>query len=300
MEVVTATNDERRILSRMRRFSPPAAARTTLWHTQVMDTDELVAAIEALRPRQRQRITRLLDAMALGVETTADPNSDIATADFVDAFGDYLESHHAGSAKALSKENFEYAMVASFNACNVTASKSESNTLPGQDIEVDGVPWSLKSEAAKGIKLDRIHISKFMELGKGAWVTSEDMIALRERMFDHLKRYDRIFTLRCIERGSDSKGNETFRYELVEIPKSLFMRSRGVRIKFAENSKQSPIPASCFVPVDPNLPADGSKNVANTLLELYFDGGSERKLQIRKINKDHCVVHATWKVTVAP
>lgn len=277
-----------------------AAASAILWQTQVMDTDELVAAIEALRPRQRQRIMRLLDAMALGVETTANPSSDIATADFVDAFGDYIESHHAGSTRALSKENFEYAMVASFNACDIPASKTESNTLAGQDIDVDGVAWSLKSEAAKNIKLDRIHISKFMELGQGAWATEDDLEALRARMFDHLDRYDRIFTLRCIERGRDNANNDTFTYELVEIPKSLFMRSQGVEIKFATGSKQTPVPASCFVPVDSRLPADGRKHLNNTLLELYFDGGTERKLQIRKIKKDQCIVHATWKITVTP
>ena len=28
--------------------------------------------------------------------------------------------------------------------------------------------------------------------------------------------------------------------------------------------------------------------------QLYFDGGTERKLQIKNLRKDLCTVHATW------
>jgi hypothetical protein len=73
----------------------------------------------------------------------------------------------------------------------------------------------------------------------------------------------------------------------------------SVPIKFAEGSRQNPVPASCFVPIDPSKPADGRAYLSNTLLELYFDGGTERKLQIRKILKAHCIVHATWRVTAS-
>jgi hypothetical protein len=38
---------------------------------------------------------------------------------------------------------------------------------PGHDITVTGQTISLKTEAAKAIKKDKIHISKFMEMGKG-------------------------------------------------------------------------------------------------------------------------------------
>lgn len=30
------------------------------------------------------------------------------------------------------------------------------------------------------------------------------------------------------------------------------------------------------------------------LFELYFDGGTERKLQIKGINIENCIVHARW------
>ncbi|WP_422616418.1 hypothetical protein, partial [Rhodoferax sp.] len=33
---------------------------------------------------------------------------------------------------------------------------------------------------------------------------------------------------------------------------------------------------------------------------LYFDGGTERKLQIKHLRKDLCTVHATWTFGSAP
>ncbi|HEY8746494.1 MAG TPA: hypothetical protein VIM11_00870 [Tepidisphaeraceae bacterium] len=30
------------------------------------------------------------------------------------------------------------------------------------------------------------------------------------------------------------------------------------------------------------------------LYQLYFDGGSERKLQVKSLLKSLCIVHATW------
>jgi type II restriction enzyme len=46
-------------------------------------------------------------------------------------------------------------------------------------------------------------------------------------------------------------------------------------------------------------PKPGYGNVydekGNLKYALYFDAGTERKLQIKKIRKDLCVVHATWK-----
>ena len=38
----------------------------------------------------------------------------------------------------------------------------------------------------------------------------------------------------------------------------------------------------------------------NLKFALYFDGGTERKLQIKAIRKDLCTVHATWRFDSAP
>lgn len=77
-------------------------------------------------------------------------------------------------------------------------------------------------------------------------------------------------------------------YELVEIPKSLLLQASGFPIEIKVNSRQAPKPASCYVPDAQNLD-----------FELYFDGGTERKLQVKHIRKSKCVVHATWRCPIS-
>jgi type II restriction enzyme len=50
-------------------------------------------------------------------------------------------------------------------------------------------------------------------------------------------------------------------------------------------STQSPKPGCCDV-----KDADGKLK-----FQLYFDAGSERKLQVRHLRKDLCMVHAYWE-----
>lgn len=50
-------------------------------------------------------------------------------------------------------------------------------------------------------------------------------------------------------------------------------------------SKQTPKPGYCHVN-DVN---------GNEKFQLYFDGGTERKLQIKNLDKGFCVVHAEWE-----
>jgi type II restriction enzyme len=69
---------------------------------------------------------------------------------------------------------------------------------------------------------------------------------------------------------------------LVEIPKALLLEAGRGELQMAVNSKQFPKPGTCTVKDD--------KGRMKFL--LYFD---ERKLQVRLIDKNLCVVHATWK-----
>jgi type II restriction enzyme len=120
-----------------------------------------------------------------------------------------------------------------------------------------------------------------MELGKGKWKVKADLCGLRDRFFKHLKAYDRIFQLR---RLTDTETVQE--YELVEIPKDLLKKAETGTFKMMMKSKQIPKPGTCTVKDE-----HGRK-----LFELYFDGGTERKLQIRHLDKCRCVVHAVWKI----
>lgn len=249
--------------------------------------ESLHKGIDRLSPRQLVRVERLVTALLRGVNTTVNPESDFADSDFMAAFGDLLVAHNEGSKIPLTKDKFEYAMVDALNESGYKARKVP-NGNPGEDIVVNGVPWSLKTQADRLIKTERLHISKFMELGMGKWETDEDLTALRERMFIHMTAYERIFSLRCFPRVQADNGETIYRYELVEIPKQLLQMSKNFPIEIMTNSRQNPKPAYCRV-----IGSEG-----NELFALYFDGGTERKLQVKNLDKNSCIVHGTWQFSV--
>lgn len=248
---------------------------------------ELVNLLSGLSPRQLQHVRNLIVALREGTQYEINPDSDFANAEFAESFGDQLIAHNQGSGIPLTKDKFEWAMVQALRDADHEASKLP-NGNPGEDILVDGIPWSLKTQADKNIKVDWIHISKYMELGKGSWESATDISALRQRMFDHMRRYDRIFTLRCFPRVPQPDGGLAYTYELVEIPKPLLLLARDWPIEIQEKSRQTPKPAYCRV-----FDRTGAQ-----LYSLYFDGGTERKLQVKHLSKAACILHATWSFTV--
>jgi Type II site-specific deoxyribonuclease len=154
----------------------------------------------------------------------------------------------------------------------------------GHDITINGVKISLKTQGDTGIREDKLHISKFMELGKGEWGDAiEHLEGLREQFLKHLASYERIFSLRCLSRKVDR-----WHYELVEIPKQLLEEASMGSLRLLLTSQQNPKPGYCDV-----------KDLGSRLkFQLYFDGGTERKLQIRNLSKGYCIVHAEWIFTI--
>jgi len=155
----------------------------------------------------------------------------------------------------------------------------------GHYITIDGCAISLKTQADKGIRTDKIWISKFMELGKGHWGDRlSDLEGLRQSFLDHLRSYERIIVLRALQRGPE------WHYELVEIPKKLLTAAATGALEMKTDSKQYPKPGYCHV-----RSAEG-----DLLYQLYFDAGSERKLQVKNLVKSQCSVHADWQFLIAP
>ncbi|MBF0507678.1 MAG: hypothetical protein HQK57_01975 [Deltaproteobacteria bacterium] len=142
---------------------------------------------------------------------------------------------------------------------------------------------SLKTQADRGIRENKIWISKFMELGKGNWTDKpDDLKRLRDMFLSHLNNYERILSLRAIRKAPNWK------YELVEIPVELLRASAHGKLEMRLNSSQRPMPGYCYV-----------KDVSgNDIYQLYFDGGTERKLQIKNLLKEYCIVHATWEFEI--
>jgi type II restriction enzyme len=194
-------------------------------------------------------------------------------------FGDVLRIHHCFSREPFSKDKFEYALERVLKTEGRVANLAPRGQR-NYDIEIDGEKFSLKTEAAKAIRINTIHISKFMELGGGQWSDDpEDLKGLLNQFLIALSKLERILTLRALK-----KGTPEYHYKLVEIPKALLKQAAGGRLKMMSDSSQNPKPGYCYV-----------ERGSNPLFSLYFDGGGERKLQIKGLRKDLCFVHASWK-----
>ena len=241
----------------------------------------LVEEIPRLTEGQLHWLARVLEVFK-GLREFTILHSDLFDDLTLDTFGDALRVHHSFSAEPFSKDKFEYVLQKVLTVCGHQASLASKGN-PGHDLTVDHTRVSLKTQANKDIRADKIWISKFMELGKGTWgADPNDLIGLRERFLGHLADYDRIFILRALER------HPNWYYELVEIPKQLMEAAAQGELKMMTGSKQFPKPGYCYV-----------RSPDNTdIYQLYFDGGTERKLQVKNLLKSYCEVHATWRFTI--
>ncbi len=246
------------------------------------------ALVEALRERelddaQLDLLERYLAALLAPSNIESNRESDFASDRFCMYFGRTLQLHHAVSNEAFTKDKCEHGLVEALRKDGRHASLAPRGN-PGHDLTVDDVPWSVKTQADVKIRIDTINISKFMELGKGQWKTAGDLLRLRDRMLEHMNSYDRVLMLRRLSQNRGNAVTHAHFYELVEIPKGLLQRAQHGEFEWRNESKQSPKPGYCHVADDRGQRA----------FSLYFDGGTERKLQIRHLRKDLCTVHATW------
>lgn len=241
---------------------------------------KLSSALEGLNPWQLEIVEEVVEQFHQPyVHIERLEESDIVNDCFLSYFGDTLKLHHIFSKEAFTKDKFEYALERIANLCGNSAQLAPRGN-PGHDITVDGEKISLKTQADRSIRIGKLHISKFMELGKGEWSDSvSDLVGLRQQFFEHMKSYDRIFSLRCLSRKS-----EKWHYELVEIPKTLLEEADSGKLSIVTTSKQNPKPGYCDI-TDIN---------GEIKFQLYFDGGTERKLQIKNLFKKYCIVHAEW------
>lgn len=183
---------------------------------------EIAEALRRLSPMQQEWVRSAIRAFESACQFNRAPDSDVVTDAVLAAFGDRLLSHHSGSHQALSKDRFEFALEAALTAAGIPAQLVKNRTNRGHDINIRGIPVSLKTEAAANIKDELIHVSKWMELGRGAW----KLPLLRDLLLEHMQSYDRIFTLRRLK-----DTGAKLRYELVEIPKALLLEAANCELR---------------------------------------------------------------------
>jgi len=211
-------------------------------------------------------------------------SSNLISEDILNDFGDGLRLHHCFSLEPFSKDKFEYLLQRTLTFRGIKAILSPK-AHRGHDIQIKEARVSLKTQADKEIKPNKIWISKFMELGKSVWGDrQEDLIGLRKLFFEHLNLYDRIFILRALKKSPD------WQYELVEIPKTLLKKASQGTLKMMHGSKQFPKPGYCYV----------NDHAGKEIFKLYFDGGRENKLQVKDLDKSSCILHAKWEFHIPP
>ena len=239
----------------------------------------LIAAVPNLTEFQLQLLDGVVHAFGQPKEFWRKPDSTLVTPEVLEDFGDVLRMHHCFSKEPFSKDKFEYALERVSVGAGISAHLAPRGQR-GFDMEIAGERFSLKTEASRAIREGIIHISKFMELGGGTWGSNpDDLIGLRQQFLTNLHGINRILILRFLK-----KGEPQFLYELVEIPKALLSKSASGTFEMMTNSPQMPKPGYCHV-----------KEQDDLLYSLYFDGGTERKLQIKGMQKHLCTVHASWK-----
>ena len=168
-------------------------------------------------------------------------NSDIFDATTLKNFGDALRIHHSFSNEAFTKDKFEYVLEKVIRMSGQEAALATRGNR-GHDITIGSERISLKTQADKGIREDRLWISKFMELGRGEWSDQPHQLSdLRTMFLEHMREYDRILMLRALNRGPD------WRYELVEIPKALLELAQNSDLEMKLKSQQMPKPGYCRV-----------------------------------------------------
>lgn len=241
--------------------------------------ERLIAAIPELSDYRLQLLDRIVSVFSLPRDYSRFNTSALISERVMEDFGDVLRLHHCFSREPFSKDKFEYALESVLNADGVNAVLADRGQR-GYDIRIRDENYSLKTEAAKAIRLGKIHISKFMELGGGQWGDDPaDLIGLRAQFLTALAGIQRILILRALR-----KGTPDYFYELVEVPKALLEKAVNGRLEMRRDSKQYPKPGYCYI-----------EEEGTTQYSLYFDGGGERKLQIKGLRKDLCLVHASWR-----
>jgi Type II site-specific deoxyribonuclease len=232
---------------------------------------------------QKRILARIAGAFQVPVDSEATPTSDLATDAFMEDFANRLIVWHALNADPLKKKAFEYAFAASCRNAGRNALVIANPVHPGQDVMLDGIAFSCKTEAEAKISQKKIKISKLME---ARWIrectTSEQFATgVLKRVIHHLDQYERMVTLRAFKRPGP-----IVEYHLIEIPLAVLRRASTLTAKdFGPRTKNGSSKAVV-------LTEDGKPAFTLTL------DGSVEKVTVNCLNAALCRPHARWSVPI--
>jgi hypothetical protein len=254
--------------------------------SESLSDEELRELRDNMSVDEVRKLAPVLLAIRRWVDIELNPDSNIASLAFSDRFALAIRVFHAlhDPGEVFTKKTFEYAFKDALQAAGAGAVELTADpTFSGRDLVIGGkTSVSLKTEAARGIRGDRITISKLME---SAWTkdcrTAADFLQTIPRILAHLASYDRIFVLRAFGRLS-SQG--TIRYELWEIPRGLLERVSEIKEShFSRLTGAFGTTATVYVD-------------EKAAFKLVFDG-SDQKITLRGLLTDLCVWHGSWTIS---
>jgi hypothetical protein len=246
--------------------------------------DDLRLAVSGLTPIQIDLLIRMANGMRGLIAESITPGSDILVPRFVANFSNRLRMHHATNREKFKKKSFEYAFLDASSAAEKKAVINDDPTNPGADVIVDGVAFSLKTEASTGISTKTIVISKLME---ARWirecVTPENFArGTTARVTAHLRKYNRILMLRAFDIEKTK-----IRYDMVEIPLDLLLQVENLKpADFSPRTTNGGSHADVYV---------GGKKAFSLRLD-----GSVEKVTISNLQVGMCRTHGSWIVQTFP
>jgi hypothetical protein len=245
--------------------------------------DRLLDEARKLHPLQLGLVISVAEILQTRVQIARLPNSDFANDNFMVAFGNRLLIHHAFTYAALTKKHFEHAFEAASLEAGHEAEVVSNATHPGEDLSLNGLKCSLKTEAAASIRDGDITISK---LSEARWIQQcTDLEALVEavkwRIPAQLETIDRMFTLRFFRRQAG-----VVEYQLVEIPMHLFKAISNLQLSdFSPRTRQGGSTATV--------------QIGDTRIFALRLDGSDGKITISNLKVSQCIIHATWRFVTA-
>lgn len=236
---------------------------------------DLFAVVHRLDDTQVTKLLEVARVMAEPIEETINANSEMLLPAFVAEFRARLQAHHATHTTPMDRLGFENAFLSASRASGFETAEAPSRTTRFYDATIGAEKFALKTEGAKSMKPNRLHISK---LSEAAWI--QDMRSARKRydksmefIDDFLAAVDRIFVLRYY------RASLRPHYELVEIPVRLFEQTKELTV-------------SDF---DSDAPRIMISDDEGDLMEFRLDR-SDSKITIGKIEKSRCIVHGEWRL----
>jgi hypothetical protein len=243
--------------------------------------EALARAATHLTPRQQLLLLRMADALAVpvAVETR---QSDLVDSAFAETLANFLLLHHAIHEEPLNKAAFEHVLKACAEAAGHVAEQNVHRGTATWDVKVDNTRWSLKTEAALRMSVDKVRIEKLME---ARWIRectnpAKCAAAVRREIPAHMTGYDRILMLRAFRHPE-----QTVRYDLIEPPRRMlldYLKNAPPDVFTKEGAKES-------------YGADFLDVNGERAFRLLLDSSVE-KVRVW-FSADHCIHHGSWTVT---